>query len=165
MTARRDVPDAAERLAERSAMDPGTGCVLWLGYVDPCGYGRMGVGGKQRLTHRLAYELAHGPIPDGLCVCHKCDNPPCVNPLHLFLGTHTDNMRDRVTKGRHYNQKKTHCPKGHPYSGGNLYTHKRRDGRTLRACRECNRERQRTPEYLGRLRERHHARRMAASQT
>lgn len=75
-------------------------CWLWLGGP---GYGRLRTGGKGTPLvgpHRLAWELAYGPVPDGLIVCHRCDNPRCVRPDHLFVGTHGDNARDRERKGR-----------------------------------------------------------------
>lgn len=64
-------------------------------------YGQFSVGGKLLLAHRVSWSLSNGPIPDGLHVLHRCDNGKCVNPEHLFLGTHFDNMRDKVSKGRH----------------------------------------------------------------
>lgn len=63
-------------------------------------YGQVRVGNKMRKAHRVAWEKANGPIPHGMCVLHKCDNPPCVNPDHLYLGTHVDNAKDRESRGR-----------------------------------------------------------------
>ncbi len=90
-----------ERFAEKWQLDAATGCHVWIAATDTFGYGRIAIGDRrQGLTHRVSWELSRGQIPDGLCVLHRCDNPPCVNPEHLFLGTHTDNARDRSNKGR-----------------------------------------------------------------
>jgi hypothetical protein len=77
-------------------------CWLWMGSHSTAGYGTITVDSKAILVHRLAYELTFGPIPDGLWVLHRCDTPACVRPVHLFLGTRTDNMQDMVRKGRHW---------------------------------------------------------------
>lgn len=78
-----------------------SGCWEWQGFRSPRGYGKFTVGRLGTVTaHRLAFQLFCGPVPDGMFVLHRCDNPPCCNPTHLFLGTHADNMRDRDTKGR-----------------------------------------------------------------
>jgi hypothetical protein len=72
-----------------------------MGCRTPEGYGKLCWQGKQdRYAHRVAYQLAHGPIPDGRFVCHACDNPSCCNPRHLWLGTPLDNIQDRDRKGR-----------------------------------------------------------------
>lgn len=75
-------------------------CIEWRGARHRQGYGSQRVGGRTVLAHRVAFERANGPIPNGLHVLHRCDNPPCVNPEHLFLGSHQDNMDDRQRKGR-----------------------------------------------------------------
>lgn len=94
-------------LSPRVMVDPNSGCWLWTGAMAPNGYGRL----RERVApgslrtrhfrmHRVAYEINRGAIPEGLFVLHKCDTRACVNPDHLFLGTHQDNMNDRGAKGR-----------------------------------------------------------------
>ncbi len=74
-------------------------CWLWIGCIDRCGYGKFNLG-KESLAHRIAWVLFRGNIPARMYVLHSCDNPSCVNPQHLFLGTQTDNMRDCIKKNR-----------------------------------------------------------------
>jgi len=75
-------------------------CWEWNGSRERFGYGQKKIKGRMYITHRLAYAWVNGPIPDGMCVLHSCDNPPCCNPNHLFLGTQQDNVRDRCKKNR-----------------------------------------------------------------
>jgi hypothetical protein len=80
-------------------------CWLWLKCKDSHGYGLTSAGGGKHIrAHRRSWMLAHGEIPRGMFVLHRCDNPACVNPKHLFLGTHGDNMRDMYAKGRALSQ-------------------------------------------------------------
>lgn len=116
------------------------GCLEWTGSTSAKGYGRIWSDGKVRGAHRIAWELVNGPIPDGLFVCHHCDNPPCCETSpseaypdgHLFLGTDADNYVDMVMKGRG-KAAKTHCLQKHEYTEANTYI--RRDG--ARECRSC----------------------------
>ncbi len=83
-----------------SKVKRGTGCWEWQASCYTDGYGRYIINRTIRCAHRVSYEMGHDPIPKGMLVCHTCDNPPCVRPSHLFLGTYKDNMIDASRKGR-----------------------------------------------------------------
>ena len=118
------------------------GCWIWRGAVNERGYGKVAIRGM-RYTHRVAWEVTHGPIPEGLCVLHRCDHPPCCRPDHLFLGTRAENIADCVAKGRQRPRGKGHqtqCPQGHVYAEVGTYDHWHR-GVLSRKCRACGRAR------------------------
>ena len=92
-----------EKVDKSEGLGPDGTCWEWRAYVHPSGYGQLGLGravdGVMH-THRISYLLEHGEIPKGMLVLHKCDNRLCVNPDHLWLGTHKDNTQDMIAKGR-----------------------------------------------------------------
>lgn len=121
----------------------------WKGLLDKYGYGKKSIGGLYWKPHRLAWAWANWSgegdwkaIPAGKWVLHRCDNPRCVNPGHLFLGTGLDNVMDCINKGRNFNNKKTHCRRGHEYDYINPI-----GGRECRTCRNAA-----TKRYLARKR-------------
>jgi hypothetical protein len=131
---------ASERFWEK--VQKGDGCWVWMGALIK-GYGAF----QQETTrtvraHRFSYEEANGPIPSGLQICHSCDNPRCVRPDHMRVGTALDNSRDKWSRGRgsrapqglcKVNAAKTHCKRGHPLAGENLRVNKSGE----RVCRIC----------------------------
>lgn len=115
-----------------------SGCWAWLGKSIPTAgglrRGRVHYGGKEQYASRVSYMLHVGPITDGLCVLHKCDNPMCVRPDHLFLGTRRDNAHDMLAKRRQNYNSRDVCGKC-----GSLLTAAPRRDHFQRICRECNR--------------------------
>ena len=115
----------------------GEGCWLWQGAQNRKGYGQFRCQGTLHIASRFVWELTYGGIPEGQQVLHKCDNPPCVNPEHLFLGTNQENVDDKMAKKRHWTFAKTACKNGHPYVEGSFYV---KPGKNGRACLVCSRE-------------------------
>jgi HNH endonuclease len=116
-------------------------CWLWQAAIDKRGYGRFGIGAFKNcrvfFAHRVAFFLSGNDMPDHLMCCHRCDNPACCNPSHLFTGTHNDNMADMTLKGRNKDEA---CGNGHLWTPENTHIY-HWGGYDLRRCRACERER------------------------
>lgn len=130
--------------------EPNSGCWLWMAYCKPNGYAQFGFErGNVQYGHRVAYQALVGAIPEGMYIDHLCRVRSCVNPMHMEIVTPRENIVrgdcPAVTTKRHAGI--THCPKGHPYTGDNLYITKTGN----RHCRKC--VRQRGLEYQRRLRQ------------
>lgn len=116
------------------------GCIIWTSHRSGSGYGRFTLNSKSMTAHRLAYEMAVGPIPDGLVLDHLCRTRACVNHLHLEAVTEKTNiLRGEGLAAQ--NAKKTHCPAGHEYTPENTYHFKRSETRVGRNCLACERAR------------------------
>lgn len=114
------------------------GCWEWTAALKDFGHGQFYLSpGKLVSAHRFSFELVNGPTPTGLFVCHKCDNPKCVNPGHLFLGSPQDNMVDKTLKGRHHCEKQTHCKHGHELTPENLVVRESALSITRYRCKTC----------------------------
>ncbi len=130
-------PGMAERLAARTTPDPVTGCLLWTGTINHEGYGKVWVPALKlrRFAHRIAYELAYGPIPGGRQLDHLCRVRPCINPEHLEAVTPRVNaLRSESIAAK--NAVKTHCDRGHELAGDNVRT-KSNGGRQCWTCQQA----------------------------
>jgi HNH endonuclease len=140
-----DVPIISGRTPEERFMSHvqqvDNGCWMWTSTIISTGYGQFGRGSREEgaeLAHRWSYEHFVGPIPEGLFVLHHCDVRPCVNPDHLYAGTHRDNMDDVIARGRSRKVLPVACNKGHEYVDGSWTWRPTGDGRyNYRACKEC----------------------------
>ena len=125
-------------------------CWEWTGARSKKGYGQFCVNKIAKSTHRISYVIHKGEIPEGLMICHACNNPSCVNPNHLYAGTGKDNAQQAVVDGRLAPQQKTHCINGHEFTEENTFLRVRKGRGTTRVCRECKRlsdkQRVKTPE-------------------
>lgn len=129
----------SDRLSSKYTVNSYTGCWEWTGAIDNKGYGIIHTYGNSKgRAHRVSWEITHGEINNNLCVCHSCDNPKCINPDHLFLGTIADNNRDMAAKGRNrwsdaFLTSKKKSPQGERHGMSKLNT---RDVIKIRNCFE-----------------------------
>lgn len=118
-------------------MIPESTCWHWSGLVGGDGYGKFSVGQRTVRAHRFSYELHYGKIPEGMVIAHRCDVPLCCRPEHLMACTQAENIQDCVNKKRQYEVKKTHCPRGHEYTGENLFINTHTGGRVCKICQRA----------------------------
>jgi hypothetical protein len=133
--------DPIKRILENVEIIPESGCWIWMGTTNQSGYGIMSHNGKVKTVHRVSWAVHNEKmIPEGMCVCHKCDVRTCANPSHLFIGSHKDNSQDMSRKGRAKNQNSLRdvCHKGHLLDEANTYTYPsgKRKCKTCRATQE-----------------------------
>jgi hypothetical protein len=123
-----------QKLKGYSNHDLKTRCWIWTRSTNTQGYGQIWIGSKNYAAHRLSWIIYKGQIPNKLLVCHTCDNPRCINPKHLFLGTHYDNSIDALIKGRLHQiwKPKTHCHRGHKMDKIQI-----RNGHIRNICSKC----------------------------
>lgn len=142
----RKVTDFKNYLLDRCIPEPNTGCWLWTRATmgkNGNEYGTCFLNYKAIVAHRLSYKTFKGDFDHKLDVCHKCDTPLCINPDHLFLGTHADNMRDCVFKGRNPKMlKQSHCKNGHELYEKNILWKNNRKGKH-RICKICYNDKRR----------------------
>lgn len=134
----RTAEDRQSRIEGRIKQDPKSGCWIWTGLKHATGYGYVSYLGRKYQAHRFVYETMSGEIPLGKILCHTCDNPECVNPAHMFIGTHATNAEDKVLKKRHPRSSATTCKNGHQITPeNNYYAVHPTSGRKYRRCRAC----------------------------